>query len=534
MTSPHLSIVRATEKPPRSIEQMLRDSDEAALNATDEQLGEDEAKHETFRIAYAADRMLAANVPEIDDKLRWAIAEEIAKHYRPPENVIEAVRRWLPDTGEGGWTNRLKKNAKNELIGHAINGYTLLKYHPKLRGSIRFNLYSKMIEVHGGALAAEAPTRRLAAMITAMRDVDAIVTAAQDWIYREHDCKIPHQDLGRRLVAVAMENAFDPIQNYLRALEWDGVPRLHDWLSVYTAATEEEPGYVEEVSMRWMLAAVARAMEPGSKTDLVLIFEGNQGLQKSSAFEVLGGPFYADAAIALGDKDSKMLASSAWIVELPEMASFKRSQQNALKAFFSGRDDTFRPPYGHSIVRVPRRAIFVSTTNDDEYLNDPTGNRRYLPVYCTSINLAQLLADRDMLWAEAFALYIESESCGACARSTDTVWGQRARCARHRWWLSKEMEAVAARVCRRREREPIEMDAVQVWFASVPPEKRLANFTRHDVIAGLGWSTEHISHSKVTKLGQAMVRAGFRKNRDKTYCTTSTKLLGLPYTPLKR
>ena len=54
---------------------------------------------------------------------------------------------------------------------------------------------------------------------------------------------------------------------------------------------------------------------------------------------------------------------------------------------------------------MPRQCVFVGTTNQDEYLKDATGNRRYWPVACTQVDLQRLREIRDQLWAEAMACY---------------------------------------------------------------------------------------------------------------------------------
>ena len=122
-----------------------------------------------------------------------------------------------------------------------------------------------------------------------------------------------------------------------------------------------------------MIALVARGVSPGCKVDNVLVLESKAGAGKSSIFEIIGGEFFCDTVIDLGDKDSRMMAASYWICEMAEIVAFKRTGHDARKSFFSSRVDKFRPPYGEGLEESPRRCVFVGTTNDDDYLGDETG-----------------------------------------------------------------------------------------------------------------------------------------------------------------
>lgn len=480
----------------------------AAMFATPEQVDAAEVYQQRYAKIHRVEALLEANFPHWPPEHRRIVADEVIENLRPGEPLIAAVRRWVPDF----WKEMLCKSEKGDegqLISNPYNAYVLLKYHPDVRGSIRLNMFKKAVEVRGGALAGHS-------------DIDDIVTAAQDWLFNSYKISIPFQDLGRRLVMVAKENTYDPIEDYLRNLKWDGTPRIcaeGGWLTRYAGAEAIDPEYVVEVGRKWILAAISRALEPGSKTDVVLIMEGDQGLKKSSAFEALGGKWYADAAIALGDKDSKLLAASAWVVELPDMASFKRSEVNALKAFFATRNDTFRVPYGRGMIKSPRRCIFVTTTNDEEYLSDPTGNRRYWPVKCYRIDMAGLLRDRDQLWAEAVAIYLEYETCPDCAVSTDTVWGQKPRCPKHSWWLSPEMARIAAAEAKTREEEDVWTPAVLAFVnhpvrkdstgsiraAEVPLEITTTNCLVH----GVGKPLENCQQPDKIRVGKILRHLGY-------------------------
>lgn len=207
---------------------------------------------------------------------------------------------------------------------------------------------------------------------------------------------------------VARRFRFHPIQDYLLTLHWDGVPRIATWLARYLGCSAQPARYLEWVG-RWVLiSAVARAMDPGAKVDTVMVLEGPQGARKSSAVKVLGGAHYVevDAAI-LGttDKDTLLTCRLAWIVEAGEFDSLRDASMSRLKNIVSRAVDTFRAPYGHDAMSVPRGWICIGTTNADTYLRDTTGARRFHPVRVGFIDLPALSAARDQLWAEAVELW---------------------------------------------------------------------------------------------------------------------------------
>lgn len=210
--------------------------------------------------------------------------------------------------------------------------------------------------------------------------------------------------VGRAVGAVAGERRIHPVRDWLDSLRWDGTPRLETWTSAYLGA--EPTALHHTIGALWMISAVARIYRPGVKADHLLILEGPQGTRKSTALKVLAGePWFTDELPELGSKDAAIQLQGVWIVEVAELDAIGRAEVSRIKAFVTRTTDRFRPPYGRHTVEVPRQCVFAGTVNPDTYLRDETGNRRFWPLRCGTIDIAALAQDRDQLWAEAVTRY---------------------------------------------------------------------------------------------------------------------------------
>jgi predicted P-loop ATPase len=246
---------------------------------------------------------------------------------------------------------------------------------------------------------------------------------------------------GVRLVAA--RNTFHPVRDYLTSLQWDGVPRLYNWLTRYAGV--KPSSYVEAIGRCWLISAVARIFEPGCKADSALLLIGGEGVGKSTLFRILGGAWFSDNLPDLSDqKESANHLVGQWIVEMSELASLNKAALNLTKAFLSRAEDVYRPYYGRVTTRRPRQSVFGASSNNFEPLRDPTGNRRFWPVVVGAMDVAQLAIDRDQLWAEAVALY------------RDGV----------KWWLEDEnMVREATLAQSQRTEQHVWHDAVANWVA---------------------------------------------------------------------
>ncbi len=204
----------------------------------------------------------------------------------------------------------------------------------------------------------------------------------------------------------ARESHWHPVQEYLDALEWDGIERSNDWLTDFLGVRKTP--YTMLSGRLFLTAMVARIYQPGCQMRAMPIVEGFQFRGKSTALRILGGQWFGDTVLDLNNKDAYQLIQGRWVYEIAELDSFNRAETTRIKAFISSRDDRFRAPYDRAPRDWPRQCVFVGTTNQDEYFKDPTGNTRYWPWRAEEvdqINLDGLDNVRDQLFAEAVMMY---------------------------------------------------------------------------------------------------------------------------------
>jgi predicted P-loop ATPase len=228
---------------------------------------------------------------------------------------------------------------------------------------------------------------------------DADDVRCAEWL-QHREINVAPIVVSRSVTAVARDIRVHPVRDYLNGLTWDGVPRLASWAINYLGV--DDTPLNRAFGSRWMISAVARIMRPGTKVDHMLILEGPQGAKKSTALKVLAGDeWFTDELPEIGSKDAAQQMRGIWIIEIAELDAIGRAEVSRIKAFLTRTVDRYRPPYGRYVVEVPRECVFAGSVNPDSYLRDETGNRRFWPVRCGSIDLDSLRRDRDQLWAEA-------------------------------------------------------------------------------------------------------------------------------------
>jgi predicted P-loop ATPase len=156
----------------------------------------------------------------------------------------------------------------------------------------------------------------------------------------------------------------------------------------------------------WLIAMVARIYNPGCKQDYMPVAEGGQGGEKSKACAIIAGPeYFSDHLPDLGSKDCYQHLRGKWLIEMAELWAYSKAQIGQFKSFLTRDTERYRPAYGRKEEKEPRTCVFVGTTNEDQYLNDVTGNRRFWPFKAGRIDIDALTRDRDQLLAEAVKMH---------------------------------------------------------------------------------------------------------------------------------
>jgi putative DNA primase/helicase len=216
---------------------------------------------------------------------------------------------------------------------------------------------------------------------------------------------------------IAFVERFHPIREWLEGLQWDGVPRLDKWLVHALGETPETINaklleYLSLVGRYWLMGMVYRVMEPGCKFDYCPVLEGAGGLRKSTLVEVLASKaYFSDTPFDMSrGKEAQEQVQGIWGYEIAELSALSKADVNAIKAFISSKVDRYRVAYGSTVESFPRQCVLVGTTNDDQYLRDRTGNRRFWPVPVRhQINTEWVAKRREQLFAEAYSRYLAHE-----------------------------------------------------------------------------------------------------------------------------
>ncbi|MCM1020847.1 MAG: virulence-associated E family protein [Muribaculaceae bacterium] len=301
------------------------------------------------------------------------------------------------------WMEHLDYDRKGALKSTINNIVAVLENDPGLKKHLYLDLLRNNISVVGGL-----PWDAKAASWGNRDDANL-----RGWLENAYD--VTGKDkIKDALDMVITRHRRHPIREYFKGLVWDGVPRLERLIIDYAGA--EDSRLNRAITRIHFTAAVARVMEPGCKYDYCLILAGPQGAGKSTLISIMGGEYYKDGLTSMEGKEGAEQVRGAHLIEIGELDGMKRSEISTVKQFITARSDEYRPAYAVHKEIFPRQCVFFGTTNEQYFLKDETGNRRF-PIIPIKPELRkhgaqwfeQLIADRDQLWAEAVEYWKQGE-----------------------------------------------------------------------------------------------------------------------------
>jgi predicted P-loop ATPase len=430
------------------------------------------------------------------DRAEWLLIGDLLRRRKQKDAFNKAVKEYKrkrrqganSDGWRGGLTYRTNKDGDQILDRTVANLSLILREDSAWKGVLALNTLSNRI-----VTLEDPPFDRDTAK--PWTDTDSLATRA--WLESNYGLQMKTNDAHEAVILAASMQKFNPLVDYIEGLESHDSEVLDTWLIDVFGV--EDTTYTRAVGRRWMISAVARALDPGCKADCVIILEGDQGMKKSSVLAQLcpNESWFIDGLSDFGSKDQKEEIEGKWIVELGELKGFGK-ELDQIKAFTSRTTEKFRPSYGRFTVEAPRTCVFAGTVNPDNvgYLRDVTGNRRFWPVRCRRSAPNITPAMRDRLWAEARDAY----RAGIGRERDETT----------KWWIDPtERELYAAAVEQQEAR--VEVD---VWHDAVSHYLIGRQDTSvNEVLAHIGVSLDKAQQREGQRIGRILRMLRWEKYR---------------------
>lgn len=388
------------------------------------------------------------------------------------------------------WRATLRRNEEGNPTKDPSNAALILAHDARWQGCLSFDDFSCRVIWDKTPPSEELPGFSLPSRGDEIQDHHWLMVA--HWLAKyAGGLRLSKQNVLDAMLLAARWRSRNVLQDYLHGLTWDGRARLPSWLSTHLGAAASQ--YTERVGVWWPLSAVARALRPGAQVDHMLVLEGPQGARKSTALRQLcpNDSWFLSKLPNLRDYNKAAHGiQGRWLCEVGELDALRGAAATQVKDFLTLTVDTYHAPYGHFHLTRPRTTVFAGTTNEEQYLQDPTGARRFWPLRCGIIDIAAISRDRDQLWAEAVVRYQQGEHWWPESPSDHAMFGAEQEARQEvDAWESKIAEWMA-------ERDGVTTGEVLSSCFNMPP----ADWDR----------------GEQTRVGACLRRLGYRMRRTQT------------------
>lgn len=340
----------------------------------------------------------------------FALQDSTVKKTIALENISNAKYDFAEDEEDReeieediNWMTELEADARGNYLSSSTNINTILANDIRLKGIFRQNAFDQKRYVFGNLPWRKVPKPE------PIKNVD--YSGVRNYIESIYGIT-GNLKIDDSLALEFEKHTYNPILDYLENLKWDGIERIDSLLIDYFGTDDNV--YSREAIRKMLVGAVARIYRPGAKFDLVLTLVGDQGTGKSTFIKKLGKEWFSDTFLTIQGKEALEQIQGAWLIEMAELSGLRKAEVEAIKHFISKQEDTFRPAYARAPETYYRQCVFFGTTNNKEFLRDPSGNRRFMP-----ININQAAATKnvfldldkevDQIWAEAVKLFKDGE-----------------------------------------------------------------------------------------------------------------------------
>ena len=334
------------------------------------------------------------NAEEIIEVLNYQIEETLAQRVKN-----ESVDNTTSDPDVTQHINQESKQASS-LPVRKLNIRELIAFLRKeYNDSLRFNLRQQRIELN---------------------DLPVSLSKMRLELAEKHHIDCRKSDLKEVIQDIAIENQYDPVKTWLEEIRDKAIreqikPVTIDNLSTRYFGTSDR--LYDIYFKKFLISTVARVFDPGCKVDTMLVLQGKQGCGKSTFFQVLAKDWYGNSMSIAAKKgntaDELATAQMSFINEYAELENIVSSKSVAeFKELITRQVDTYRKPYAEAPIEHPRNYITVGTTNEEEFLKDPTGNRRFwgIPIAVKQIDTSRLEEELEGIWATAIDAYFSGQA----------------------------------------------------------------------------------------------------------------------------